>query len=184
MDGGFVLDPVPAYELSALANQLFQKLVATHEAAVLAAGPSLEQRCEQIFQTLPLPRETKLLREYPITCQIGDMERKFRFDYVLKNGSVQGVYDQFALPNWKKVRRTNAFWERVDAAAFKFDKVIEEHVADRAHTAALIFAGEEDYGDPDIGKAIELLDSVTHVVNVADMPGAVQVMERLALVEH
>lgn len=189
VDGGFLLDPVPAYELPKLVGQLFQKLVfqklvGTHEAAVLAEGPSLEQRCNHIFDTLPLPPEVKLLHDYAIPCQIGDMERQFRFDYVLKNGSVQGVYDQFPLPHWKKVRHTNAFWSRVDAAAFKFDKVIEENVTNRAHTAALILAEEEDYSDPDIGKAIDLLNSVTHIVNVADMPRAAQVMERLAVTEH
>lgn len=184
VDGGFLLDPVAPYELALLADQLFQKLVVTHEETVLAEGPSLEQRCQQIFQKLPLPSEVKLIRDFTIPCQIGDMERKFRFDYVLKNGAVQGVYDQFELPNWKKSRRTTSFWDRVDAAAFKFDKVIEESVADRAHTAALILAEEEDYSDPDIGKAIELLDSVTHVVNVADMSRATQAMERLALIKH
>ena len=143
--------------------------------------PSLEQRCDPLFKSLPLPSGVKLLRGYPIPCRIGDMERLFRFDYVLKNGDVQGIYEQFALPHWKRAKHKNAFWSRVDATAFKFEKVIEGNVADRAHTAALILAAQEDYDDPDIGKAIELLDSVTHVVNVADMSRAAQDVERLTL---
>ena len=181
VDGGFLLDHVPAYELPKLTAELFQKLVATQEQASVSEEPSLEQHCKRLFERLLLPPEIKLLRDYPITCRIGDTERQFHFDYVLKNGTVQGVYDQFALPNWKKARHTNSFWSRVDAAAFKFDKVIEENVADRAHTAALIFAEDEEYGDPDIGKAIKILDSVTHIINLANMPSAAQDMERFIM---
>lgn len=181
VDGGFLLDPVPASELPRLTNHLFETLVASLEITAKGEGPNLEQRCERIFKSLPLPPGVKVLRNYQIPCRIGNEERLFHFDYVLKNGTVQSIYEEFALPKWEKVKHKNAFWERVDALAFKFDKVIKQGVTDRAHTAALILAASEEQDDPDTGKAIRLLDEVTHVVNVADVPYAAQAIERLAL---
>ncbi|MBL0035368.1 MAG: hypothetical protein IPP26_06270 [Flavobacteriales bacterium] len=102
-------------------------------------------------------------RDYPVRCVVHGVEEEYIFSDALANGSPIQLYQRMQLPKYKgSLRKT------VHDVAWSFDHVIEQKIVAQDATAVLVSASEEDLERSEVYKGIQLLRSVTNVINLKD----------------
>jgi len=175
VNGGFLLDRVPGAELPKLADYLYKKLVREPEVPRL----TLEAQCERLIHSAQLDTSPYFKLDHHVVCPVpGGPTQEFVFDYAFENGTLKRLYQRVSLHR-TQLRRG------IHAAAWQFEKVAEAALVGADGTAALVYLPDQRQADPGVENAVELLSSVTRVVNVADEKAARDEFAALpALVDH
>jgi hypothetical protein len=172
-DAGFVLDPVPAEELSDLTNYLYSTLV-EDEGTDEPRDLTLDTICDELISTAGLKSDphfhTRLSLDVELN-QLGVFET-LEFSYGYKNGSIQRLYQRVPLAGSHTAIRKN-----VHDCAWMFEKAIASRVVDKEQTAALVYLPEEESIEPSVESMLSVLRSETRIVNVENRPVALKELQ-------
>jgi hypothetical protein len=174
VDAGIVLDPVSEEELPALADQLFAQLVeagAPEEPRDL----DLDTICEQLLERTHLNKHKNFYSNYPVRCAVNGVEEEYVFSHAFANGTLQRLYQRLPMPKGKARLRKN-----VHDAAWSFEQVFKQGIVDSQNAAVLVCVTKEQEAQPEVAKSLQLLGSLTRVINLRDEPVALREFESLA----
>ena len=90
------------------------------------------------------------------------LKERLQFSYGMSNGSLQRLYQQVSLPR----NRETQMRKNVHDAAWMFEKVIDANIIDERQGAMLVYLREEDKRERRIEQHLQLMRSVTRVLNV------------------
>lgn len=175
-DGGLLLDKVDVDELPHVANELFDALVETGTQDE-PRDLTLDERCDELLENSKLAFNPHFYNSFRVTCRVTtDAEETFVFNHAYKRNAVERLYQRVHLPRKRKSFLKKNFHD----AAWTFEKVIKAKVIEREGTGALVCVGDEQRSDSQIQKALEVLRSVTRVINLNDQEAALQEFRTLA----
>lgn len=162
-EGGHLLDPVPAEELSRLADHLFGSLVET-------AGPeesrdlSLDELCERLIEEARLGEDANFRTRHEVACPVAPgTEERFEFSYAYQNGLLQRLYQRMPLS-----RKKTSLRKSVDATAWMFEKVLQAGIIRAEQGAVLVNVTPESKADAEVERSLKVIGSVTRVLNLND----------------
>jgi len=167
-EGGMLLDPVHADDLTGLALHLYDWLVeasGTDE----PRDPTLDELCDKVLEETRLADDPHFVSRYEITCQVAaDTTERFEFSHAYHNGTLWRVYQRVPLSKRKTLLR-----KTVHDSAWMLEKVAEANIISREHSAALVYVTDEQRSESAISEALQVLASVSRVLNLDDY-GAVR----------
>jgi len=179
VDGGFLLDPVSAEDLAAVADHLFATLVDTtsHDEP---RDPTLDDVAERLLRQTGVATDRNFHSRYRVQCQIAaGHEETFEFDYAYKNGTLQRLYERLSLPKRRATQQV-----RVDATAWKFDKVNRANLLPEK-PVAIVYPTDEQRSDPETRRMLDVLRTVGRVLDLHDERAAEAEFRSLAqLTDH
>lgn len=179
VDAGVVLDAVSEEELPTLADQLFAQLV---EAGTPEEprDPDLDLVCDELLERTRLNTHKNFYTNYPVRCQVNNVEEEYVFSHAFANGTLQKLYQRLAIPKGKARLRKN-----VHDAAWSFEQVFKQRIVEPQNAGVLVYVTPEQAAQSDIDKSLKLLGSLTRVINLRDAQVGQQEFEPLAkLPEH
>lgn len=161
-------------DVSVLADRLFADLV---ESTVQEEvnDPSLDTLVNEALQRHGIIQHQNYRRDYPVRCRVHGVDEEYIFSDALANGSPIKLYQRMQLPKYKAPLR-----KTVHDVAWSFDHVIEEGIIQQEATAVLVSASEEDLSRPEVYNGIQLLRSVTNVINLKDDDQSNQALAEVA----
>ena len=162
-EGGEILENVPADELSQVADYLYAQLVDT-SGGEEPRDLTLDERCDEIISAAQLKTDPNFASRVSVQCLVKGMaEEEYEFSHAYRNGVIQRLYHRVPFS-----RRRAMLRKTVDAAAWMFEQVTASQIITPDHGGALVLVTAEQQGDPDIRRSVEILGTVTRVLNVAD----------------
>lgn len=166
-DGGVVLEVVHDDQLRYLTNDLFHRLVQTNGADEIR-DPKLDQIVDRLIRDLRLNQNQNFRNRYEISCRIGrDVMERFEFSHAYKNGILKRLYQRVPL-----ARRRAPLRRTVHDTAWMFEKVVGQRIIKPEQAIALVYATDDLTRDPEVGWSLDVLQSVSKVVNLADQKQA------------
>ena len=179
VDAGSVLDEIEEEELSAVADQLFVQLVEAN-APKEPRDLDLEVVADQLLERLHLDRHRNFYTNFPVQCTVRGVEEEYVFSHAFANGTLQKLYQRLAIPKDRTRLRKN-----VHDVAWSFEKVFDQRIIEPQNAGVLVYATEEQEAQPDVKRSLQLLGSMTQVINLRDVPRAEAEFAPLAqLPEH
>lgn len=167
VEGGFLLDPVAAEGVPALADYLYATLVDA-PAPDDPRDTTLDDIVSRILQRTGMTQDPNFHVRYELPCQIGDgREEKFNFDYAYENGTLRRLYKQLPFP-----RRHDTQQMRVDATAWKFDRVNLAGILNGDRPVAIVYPTDEQLNDPETKRMLGVLETVGRVLDLHDEEAA------------
>ena len=167
VDGGFLLDRVEAGSLGDLADHLFRALVET-SVVEEAADPSLYDMTQRVLDSTGIQHDPRFKSRYRLSCTIeGGADERFEFDYAFENGSLKRLYQKLALPKRHETQQV-----RIDATAWKFERVVTAGLLTGDRPVALIYPTEEQLSDPETNRMLSVLGTVGRVLDLHDQDAA------------
>jgi hypothetical protein len=174
--GGEILDQVSEEELSKWASHLFVTLVES-SGQDEPRDPTLDEVCNELLETSELIANPNFHNQFRVKCQIKGVEEEYTFSHAYKNGKLERLYQRVPFPK----RRKGILKKNVHDAAWTFEKIIEARIIDQAKTAALVYVSDEQRGDPEIERSIDVLKSVTNVLDLRDHENVLKEFQQLSL---
>lgn len=166
VDAGFLLDRVAPDDLGALANYLFETLVDTTGEEPQDA--TLDDVVDRLLDRTGVRQVEHFRTQVEVRCAIGNgQEERFEFDYGYKNGTLKRLYQRVPLPRRRKVQQM-----RVDATAWKFDRVNESGVLGVERPVAMIYPSDEQRADGETQRMLAVLQSVGRLLDLHDVHAA------------
>lgn len=163
-DGGFILDAIDGLEPDEVAESIYARLVEPASSVTEdAKDPGLAEICNALISSAGVSSHPHFHRGYELRCPLAT-GRAERFDahYALANGMLKRVYHR--VPVGSQRPRTAKKW--VDACAWMFTRVRESFHMPQEHCVSLVHIADGD-GDSETGDLLEVLRSVSKVINVA-----------------
>lgn len=173
VDGGFLLDEIDEDELPHLTDHLFTTLVG-HGGAEEPRDLTLDEVCKELISEANLHDDPRFYSRYRLNCPVGNTTEDFEFSYAYGNDSLQWLYQQVPLPKRKRQLRKN-----VHDSAWMFEKVVAAQIVEPEQGAALVYVNEEEQEEPEVGKLLQVLNSVTRVLNLHDPDDAQRAFQSL-----
>lgn len=181
VESGMLLDAVEIGELPDLADYLFHSLVEEVSIAEEPRDLSLEEVCQKLIEETHLDATPYFHRNYSLACRVpGDAEETFEFSYAYGNGVPVRLYQHLSLP---KRRNRKTLKRNVHHVAWMFEKVIDQKVIAPAQGGVLIFPTEEQLQDDEVGRSLQMLSSMTRILNLQDYNHVRKEFESLAALE-
>jgi hypothetical protein len=170
-DGGMVFDAVDEDALPALVNQLFERLV---EPLVPSQDdvrdPGLDDLCSEAIRTSGVNENPFWKKSYSLSCPIGSgVAEDFEFTYAFANGTLNRLYQRVPFSTRKK-----AATKAVHDCAWMFDKVVAAKHVLPDKCVSLVHFDPDQTGDKETERLIQVLSSVSRVLNVAERDKAVR----------
>jgi hypothetical protein len=174
-DGGLLLDRITSEQLPQLTDELFTALVETHGQDE-PRDLTLDDVCDELLKVTKLASNPYFHNGFQVTCPVADTEEVFTFSHAYKSGSLGRLYQRVQLPR----KRKPFLKKNVHDAAWTFEKVISAELIEREGTGALVYVGDEQRSDSQIQNALEVLTSVTRVINLSDRDAALHEFQQVA----
>lgn len=175
-DGGLLLDKINVEELPRVVNELFNTLVETGSQDE-PRDLTLDEMCDELLETTKLAFDPHFYNNFPVNCLVATgTHETFVFSHAYKRSAVERLYQRVHLPRKRKSFLKKNFHD----AAWTFEKVIEAKIIERERTGALVYVGDEQRNDSQIQNALEVLASVSRVINLSDREVALREFQRLA----
>lgn len=168
VEGGTLLDDIPADEVDGACRYLFDTLVDDQQPE-LPRDLTLNERWDAVLDQAHLKGNPLLRRDYPVASG----EETFIFSDALANGVPRRLYERVSYAN-----RQATFMKNAHHAAWQFEKVIQAHIVAGEATAAVLSMNEEQ--EHEHRGPLASLRSVTQVINLqrpADVSTIVQAIE-------
>jgi hypothetical protein len=176
VEAGMLLDPVAEDELPRVADFLYAGIVEEVQSAEEPRDPSLEEVCERIIEETRLACHPFFRRNYPLTCRVWDQrEETFEFTFAFGNGTPEHLYQQLPLPRRRKTLKRN-----VHDVAWMFEKVIASGAIPSERGGVLVYPSEEQMADGEVERSLQLLGSITRVLNLREADRVRSEFEQLA----
>lgn len=172
VEGGQLLDDVPADELDDACKHLFNMLVASLPLEA-PRDLTLDERWEEALAQVQLKSHPLYKRNYSVPTT----RETFIFTDALANGAPKRLYERVPFAS-----RPTIFTKNAHHAAWQFEKVTQAGLINRDDTAAIISLTPEQE-DEHHGR-IAALHSVTRVINVRREAELFPEAQRLAEVAH
>jgi hypothetical protein len=166
-EGGFLLDPIE--DIDEAADFLFNTLVETN-AQEQPRDVTLDEVCERLIEKSNLSRDANFHNGFPVKCEV----ETFEFSYAYRNGSIKRLYQRVPLSRQQAMRQKN-----VHDAAWMFERVTESNIVKRHDAVSLVFVPEGQSGESDVDRWLQVLNTVSRVVNVGDEQTALREFEGL-----
>lgn len=175
-DGGMTLDEVDQHEIIDLVNQLYTMLVDVNVGVVEEyQDANLESLCDEAIHQAGLQSDPAFRRSYQVHCPIAEStDEVFTFSYAYANGTVRKLYQRVTLPKQAALLR-----RAIDASAWMFKNVVDHEIVDHDQTLALVRVTDEQRSDRSVIDSLEVLRSVTTVLDVGDRMAAVKEFQSL-----
>lgn len=170
VEGGVLLDGVPANEVEDACKYLFETLVGERQVDPLREL-TLDERWDEVLGRAHIKGNPLYRRDYPVTSG----EESFIFSDALANGVPKKLYERVPFAN-----RPATFMKNAHHAAWQFEKVIQAGIIGNDDTAAIISMTEEQ--EHEHRGRIASLRSVTRVVNLRRDEDTLPEVQQLALV--
>ena len=175
-EGGMLLDPVAPGELADVADCLFGLLVEESPPPDEPRDPTLEDVCQQLFEETNVATLPYFRRNYSLQCAMpGRPAETFEFSYAYGNGTPLRLYQQLPLP-----KRRKALSRNVHHVAWMFEKVIAAGQITPEQGGVLVLPSDEQAQDREVERSLEMLGSITRVLNLRDYDRARSEFQGLA----
>lgn len=165
-EGGEVIDVDDDESIEALADSLYAGLV-EDVISDEPRDPTLNDVCERLIAETGLNPDNNFKRHYPVTCRVGGdsgVDEHYQFSYAYKNGTLKRLYQQVAIPKRRKAIEKNS-----RASAWMFEQVVRAQlIPSKRDVTALIYASDAQLAEPDVARAVGVLEGVGRVLNVAN----------------
>ncbi len=170
-DGGFILDPIQDLDIGSVVESLYGRLI---EPIVPAQDdvkdPGLDELCTELIQASGIAENPYWQRSYRLSCSVAtNLIEDFEFTYAFANGDVKRLYQRVPMATKKRVFARKA----VHDCAWMFEKVISARRLTPEKCISLVYVAEQD-SDPDTQKLLNVLSSVSRVINVVDRDEAMR----------
>lgn len=165
VESGMLLDRVEGDALPQVADYLFNTLVEGPLAVEEARDPSLEDVCQKLIEETHLDTLPYFRRNYALTCRVREAEETFEFSFAYGNGNPVRLYQQLPLPRRRSRRVLN---RNVHHVAWMFEKVLDAKVIAPEQGVVLVFPTEEQLNDSDVAQSLQMLGSMTRVLNLQE----------------
>jgi hypothetical protein len=174
-DGGRLLDKVDVEELPRVASELFNALVETGSQDE-SRDLKLDEVCDELLEMTKLAANPYFHNSFQVECPVPGTHETFVFSHAYKRIAVERLYQRVHLPRKRKSFLKKNFHD----AAWTFEKVIDAKIIERERTGALVYVADEQRSDSQIQNALQVLGSVTRVINLNDREVALQEFLRVA----
>lgn len=187
-DGGYILDPVTPDNIDNVVDELYDRLVAIGGPPASSVqqdepkDPDLDDICDELIREAKLLNDPNFRSGFVVNCAItlsGNIFESFEFSHAYKNGSIRQLYQRVPLSKQKKTLR-----KTIHDSTWMFEKVARGGVATTDQCACLVYVNNERGRDPDVVHSLEVLSSVSRVVNVGDRDAALSEFQRLSGLVH
>jgi hypothetical protein len=175
-DGGLLLDKLSSDELSQMVDNLFNVLVETNGQDE-AVDLTLDEVCDELLEKATLTVNPHFHNYFTVKCPVAETQETFTFSHAYKNGTLERLYQRVPLPR----KRKSAMKKNVHDAAWTFEKVIDAKLITPQKTGALVYVGDEQRADSHVQNALDVLSSVTRVLNLHDRKSVLEEFRQLAL---
>lgn len=166
VDAGELLNPISVREHQSALDCVYDDLVAVRSAQ--HDEKSFLRECDRVIKLSTLDQREGFRRKYPVECPIFGVNRHFQVSYGLGNGKPSAVFHRVSILSSKSV----------DSAALMLHALAEQKIVDKARTAALVI--QSPGGSNRETEAVQLLNQVTNVVNVANSVHAASMLTAIA----
>ena len=168
VEGGVLLDGVPADEVDAACQHLFDLLVG-EKPVEEDRELTLDERWEELLERTHIRQHPLYRRDYPLVAGA----ETFIFSDAIANGVPNQLFERVALAN-----RPATFMKNVHHAAWQFEKVIQAGIIAPENTAAIVSLSPQQE-DQHAGR-VAALRSVTQVINVRHEESLVPVEQKMS----
>lgn len=178
-EAGEIMDFVGEEDLPFVAEQLFQQLVKPN-ASDDPRDLTLDEIVEELLNRFMIRQHKNFKPNYMVPCPVNGVMEELVFSDAIANGSPIKLYQRMSLPKTKPALRNT-----YRAVAYSFEHVIRAKQIKEEDTGVLVYATEEQLNSPDVRKALEVLESISRVVNLHDAASSEKEFAMLADVpEH
>jgi hypothetical protein len=163
-DGGSILEQIKKEELPKLADEIFESVVTAEVVDEPDTTKLINEACEEVIKTTRLANNIHLYRQRLLHTSLGpNVVEPIVFSYCYGNGEPLWLGQQVALRRYK-----SQLAKEVDSICWRFEKVIKAGFITNEQGAAFVCPTDEQVDDRDVMKAIEVLGTVTNVINLRD----------------
>jgi hypothetical protein len=176
VDGGYFAKQLASTDIGDAADELFSELVAQDAVAAelkaehTEAARTLRRNSKKAMKESGLSKRRDFWSDFNWLCPVGDTKQHFVFDYALHRQKPSLVATQLAL--WKL--------NDVHGAAFRFQAMQSAYNMPASKCASLVLATSRDMQQEDVQQALKMMESISTVVNVANLEQAAAQLADLA----
>jgi hypothetical protein len=181
-DAGSILEPISKDQLPALADELFQTVVTAEAVDEPDTTTFINEKCERVIKTTKLSNNRHFYRRRGLHTTLSrTVVELIEFSYFYGNGAPQWLGQQVPLKRYK-----SQLMKEVDSVCWRFEKVIKSGFISQEQGAAFVCPSDEQAGDRDVLKAIEILGTATNVFDLRDPEPARREFDKVASlpIEH
>lgn len=163
-EGGIILETLEKGELPKVADELFETIVTAEAIDEPDTTKLISEACEKEIRKTRLNENKHFKRGIMLHTSLSpNVVEGIVFSYFYGNGAPLWLGQQVALKRYK-----SQLTKEVDSTCWRFDKVVRAGFITNDQGAAFVCPSDEQMNDRDVCKALEVLGTVTNVINLRD----------------